>query len=72
MSSQTHEWLVSKDAARYLRMSHRTLERWRVNGDGPLFSKAGAGKRARVLYRKSDLDAWLFSRQHSSTSEYGA
>jgi hypothetical protein len=65
-------WLLSKEAARHLRMSPRTLERWRVQGGGPPFTKLGAGKRARVLYRLRDLDAWLARHRYHSTSEYGA
>jgi hypothetical protein len=64
-------WLRTKEAAKHVKMSPRTLERWRVRGDGPMFSKAGPGLRARVLYKKSDLDAWLAEREHRSTREYG-
>jgi helix-turn-helix protein len=70
MAGEQHEWLVTKKAADHLKMSPRTLERWRVQGIGPVFSKAGPGLRARVLYRRSDLDAWLVQREHRSTREY--
>lgn len=64
-------WLVTKEAARYLHASHRTLERWRVEGTGgPPFTKVGPGLRARVLYRRSDLDGWLARFRYRSTSEY--
>jgi hypothetical protein len=63
-------WLRTKEAAKHLKMSPRTLERWRVRGDGPVFSKAGPGLRARVLYRRSDLDAWLSELAYRSTREY--
>ena len=59
---------TTKQAARYLSLSPRTLERMRVEGTGPRFHRAGKGKRSRVLYRKSDLDRWLTA--HQSTSEY--
>jgi hypothetical protein len=62
--------LVSKVAARYLQVSPRTLERWRVEGTGPSFRKLGPGKRAKVLYRRGDLDTWLAGFTYSSTSEY--
>jgi helix-turn-helix protein len=64
--------LVTKQAARYLHASPRTLERWRVDGDGPPYFKLGPGLRAKVLYRLSDLDAWLARFRYNSTSEYRA
>jgi hypothetical protein len=63
--------LVTKEAAQYLHASPRTLERWRVDGDGPPYIKLGPGLRAKVLYRLSDLDAWLARFRYNSTSEYG-
>jgi excisionase family DNA binding protein len=60
--------LTQAETANYLRLSERTLERWRVNGSsGPAFVKLGR----RVLYRKSDLDEWIASRVVHSTSEAG-
>lgn len=63
-------FLISAEAAAVLRLSKRTLERMRVDGTGPKYLKAGPGKRSRVLYRQSDLMAWLEGRSYSSTSEY--
>ena len=63
--------LLTREAALYLRLSPRTLERLRVSGAGPRFLKAGRGIRARVLYRQSDLAQWLSTHEFSSTSEYG-
>lgn len=62
--------LVTKEAAQYLHASPRTLERWRVDGDGPPYIKLGPGLRAKVLYRLRDLDAWLARFRYNSTSEY--
>lgn len=62
--------LLSKEAAIYCRLSHRTLERLRIQGGGPPYLKLGPGKRARVLYHQSDLDTWLARYRHQSTSEY--
>ena len=53
------------EAARFLRVSTRTLERWRVAGNGPRFCKAGR----RVLYRLTDLQAWLEACTFQSTAE---
>lgn len=35
-------------------VSHRTLERWRQSGDGPLFLKV----QGRVVYRQEDIEAF--------------
>ena len=57
--------LTQREAASALRCSERTLERLRLNGNGPRYVKATR----RVLYREADLEAWLASRLTSSTSE---
>ena len=62
--------LTTAEAAHVLRLSPRTLERFRVEGTGPSYLKAGPGKRARVLYRLEDLQAWLNQSRFSSTSDY--
>ena len=62
--------LLSKAAAKYLRVSPRTLERWRVEGTGPRYRKLGPHKRSRVLYLRCDLDEFLNRFTYSSTSEY--
>lgn len=63
-------YLTAQDAADVLRLSVRTLERMRVEGTGPRYHKAGAGKRARVLYNRADLDDWLQGLRFNSTAEY--
>jgi hypothetical protein len=63
--------MTTLEAAAYLRLSPRTLERFRVEGTGPRFLKAGAGKRARVLYEPEELETWLKGFAFRSTSEYG-
>ena len=63
-------YLTVIEAARYLRISPKTLERMRVEGTGPSFFKVGPGKKARVLYRQTDIDAWLAQFTYASTSEY--
>jgi excisionase family DNA binding protein len=48
--------LTQDEAAEYLRVSPRTLQRWRTEaGTGPPWHRAGR----RVVYRQRDLDAWL-------------
>lgn len=57
--------LTQTEASEYLRISGRTLERWRVTGDGPAYLKLGR----RVLYSKQHLEEWMAERVVNSTSE---
>jgi excisionase family DNA binding protein len=57
--------LTVLDAAAYLRLSRRTLERLRVSGLGPKFVKCGRS----VRYRQSDLEEWIAARVVRGTSE---
>jgi excisionase family DNA binding protein len=42
-------------AARYLRISVQTLDRWRTEGRGPKWLKVGS----QVRYRATDVEAYL-------------
>ena len=57
--------LTQREAAAQLRLSQRTLERFRVSGGGPTYVKAGR----LVRYREQDLEKWIASRVVGSTSE---
>ena len=59
--------LTTEEAAEYLRLSPRTLERYRVTGEGPRFLKVGR----RVFYRQSAFDHWLKNKTRKSTSDPG-
>jgi excisionase family DNA binding protein len=61
------EYVRTREAARYLSLSHRTLEKLRVTGAGPGYFKMGRA----VLYAISDLDAWLARNRRCSTSDQG-
>lgn len=50
-----------KALSEHLRIPRRTIQRWRVTGDGPAFIRAGA---RRILYRREAVDAWAASREH--------
>jgi excisionase family DNA binding protein len=50
--------LTRKEAAEYLRISVRTLDKLAQDGDIP-YSKLGNGSRARVVYQRKNLDAYL-------------
>lgn len=58
-------YLTNDEAADYLRLSPRTLEKQRVIGGGPKFRKFGR----RVMYAVSDLDAWADARSFDATSD---
>lgn len=61
--------LTTSEAAAYLRISPSTLERYRLTGTPAIpFIKFG-GKRGRVLYRRSVLDALLAQSVRLSTSD---
>ena len=57
-------YLTQAESADFLRLSERTLERWRVEGNGPRFRRFGR----RVVYAKSDLENWADGRCYQSTS----
>ena len=58
-------FLTQNEAAEFLRLSPRTLERHRVAGTEPKFTKLGR----RVVYRFSELDTWATERTFTSTAE---
>ena len=60
-------YLDTRAAAAHLGLSPRTLDRYRVSGEGPAFYKLGT----RVRYRLADLEAWAESRRRRSTSDDG-
>ena len=58
---------TTAQAADYVNLSPRTLERYKVTGEGPRFVKLGR----RVLYRREDLDEWIERGLRRSTSDPG-
>jgi len=57
--------LTQREAALVLRLSTRTLERWRVSGTGPKFVRLNHS----IRYRQEDLAAHVAARVFGSTSE---
>lgn len=51
--------LPEKDAARLLSVSQRTLQAWRVSGEGPPYIKMGRA----IRYSRADLIAWIESKR---------
>ena len=60
-------YLCTKEAAQILGLSKRTLEKHRVYGTGPQFSKLGG----RVVYKIEDLHSWASRGSRRSTSDEG-
>ena len=54
-SRRTKRYFNAKEAAAYLGLSARTLNRMRVPGKGPRYTKKGR----RVIYDIADLDDWI-------------
>ena len=69
-SKATPRYLTNNEAAAFLRLSPRTLEKQRVIGGGPRFRKFGR----RVMYSIADLESWADARSFEMTSdpEYAA
>jgi predicted DNA-binding transcriptional regulator AlpA len=60
-------YLRTPDAAKLVGLSIRTLEKHRIYGTGPRYSKLGG----RVVYAVEDLQAWVDSGAKASTSDPG-
>lgn len=58
-------YLRAPDAARFLGISIRTLEKHRTYGTGPTYRKVGG----RVLYSVEDLQAWTANGVRRSVGE---
>jgi len=58
----------TQQAAAYLGLSHRTLEKHRTYGTGPAYRKLGG----RVVYAVEDLQAWADRGAKVSTTDPGA
>jgi predicted DNA-binding transcriptional regulator AlpA len=61
-------YLRTPEAARFLGLSARTLEKHRTYGTGPTYRKLGG----RVVYALDDLKAWVDRGTKTSTRDPGA
>ncbi len=57
--------LTGREAAELLRLSQRTLERYRAAGTGPRYAALGRA----IRYRRGDVLAWVERSARHSTSE---
>ena len=67
--SGAEPFVTEREAAKFLGLSVRTLQRWRTEpptSGAPHFFKLGA---KRIAYRLSDLTRWAEGRAYHSTSE---
>lgn len=60
--------MTEQEAAKLLGLSPRTLQKWRITGNGPVFVRASA--RA-IRYQRPDLERWVEDRRRASTSDPG-
>jgi len=60
-------YIRTPEAAKFLGLSGRTLEKHRTYGTGPRYSKLGG----RVVYRITDLQSWASIGARASTSDPG-
>ena len=60
-------FLRTKEAAEFLSLSARTLEKHRTYGTGPRYRKLGG----RVVYALEDLQEWVSAGTKQSTSDPG-
>jgi hypothetical protein len=65
-AARERRYLNNREAAAFLKLSPRTLEKQRVLGGGPRFRKFGR----RVVYALDDLVSWAEARGCDSTSDY--
>ncbi len=59
--------LTNTEAAAYLNVAPRTLEKWRVAGTGPRYCYMGR----LVRYRRAVLAAFIEAQERRSTSDQG-
>ena len=57
----------TRHAAHWLGLSPRTLEGYRITGEGPVFHRFGC----LVRYRDADVEAWAAARRRTSTTDEG-
>ena len=64
----TDHLLTEKETANFLGCSARTIQRWRMTGEGPSYRRMGV---RRVVYSRADLMTYLARRTFTSTSAEG-
>ena len=67
MRGDAGNYLNTREAAAWLGLSPRTLDRYRVSGEGPHFHRFGS----RVRYLLTDVEAWASARRRVPASDRG-
>jgi hypothetical protein len=67
MEQERQVYFKTQEAADYLKVSRRMLEKKRLSGGGPRYRKLGA----RVVYALADLESWAEAGLRTSTSDPG-
>jgi hypothetical protein len=58
------KYVSQKIIAKLFDIPERTLEAWRMRGQGPPFQRAGERL---VRYKISDVESWMAGEQHAGT-----
>jgi DNA-binding transcriptional MerR regulator len=58
-------YFTQEEAATELKVSPRTIDRWRRLGEGPPITKIGR----RVFYRRASLHEWARAREQQSSEQ---
>jgi hypothetical protein len=61
--------MTTAQVAAMLNVKDQTVRAWRLRGTGPRYHRMGPFPNARVVYALRDVEVWLGSRAHRSTSE---
>ncbi|WP_297799035.1 helix-turn-helix domain-containing protein [uncultured Brevundimonas sp.] len=61
--------LCTKEAARLLKLSHRTLEKWRGTGEGPSYCRVGGRN---IRYRPEDINLFIEGQQQRDAQGWAA
>jgi hypothetical protein len=59
MTTNSQIYLTEAEFATQYHLGRRTVQRWRLTGDGPAWCRLG---RRRILYRLGDIEAWAAAR----------
>lgn len=60
---QVSRQLDEEQLSALIRVSMKTLQRWRIEGIGPRWRKYGTARTSAVRYDERDVAAWLDSRR---------
>jgi len=67
-SKNPDELMTPQQVANELGITTKALEKWRINGDGPVYVKLGNAPRAHVRYKRQVIEDYVasFTREHTS------